>query len=42
MIEVAKTNNLVIITSDLDLYNHSISQNLKAINFNHIRNGAYQ
>lgn len=42
MIEVAKTNNFVIITSDLDLYNYSISQNLKAINFNHIRNGTYQ
>lgn len=42
IIEVAKTNNFVIITSDLDLYNHSISQNLKAINFNHIRNGVYQ
>lgn len=42
IIEVAKTNNFVIITSDLDLYNLSISQNLQAINFNHIRNGAYQ
>lgn len=42
LIELNKNKEVVLITTDLSLYAFSIGQGLKAINFNHIRNGAYQ
>lgn len=42
LIELNKNKEVVLITTDLSLYVFSIGQGLKAINFNHIRNGAYQ
>ncbi len=37
LFQIAKTNNLVLITSDVELYSYASGQGVECINFNHIR-----